>query len=482
MPLFSLPNSYGIGSLGHDAYNYVDFLYKSNIKYWQLLPLNPTSYGDSPYQSFSAFAGNPYFIDLETLQEKGYLTKEEVDSLFDESTSIDYEKLYKTRFNILYTAYKRFDKSKMNNFIKENKDWLEGYSLFMTIKNSFNDVSFLSWPSEYITHDEDTIDSFIKDNQDRIDFWNFIQYEFYEEYFTLKEYANSKGVYLIGDMPIYVSLDSSDVWNNKNEFLLDERYNPTLVAGVPPDYFSPNGQLWGNPLYDYDYMKKNNYSWWIKRIKAASKMYDLVRIDHFRGFESFYAIKAGESTAINGTWIKGPGASLFKEAEKCLGKLNIIAENLGLITKEVDDMINELGYPGMKVSQFSFKKGVSTDAAFFNLEYNCVCYPGTHDNEPIRSWFNSLDQSMKEFIMDRLFIKDEYDIGNALIRAVLNSVCKYAIIPMWDYLQKGHESRINTPSTMGNNWKFRIEKNDLNDDLANYINHLQYIYCRNMHN
>lgn len=477
LPIFSLPNKYGIGSFGKSAYDYVDFLNKSNIKYWQVLPLGPTSYGDSPYQSFSSYAGNPYFIDLEILVKDGLLNEFDIQNSFDDSNKINYERLYLTRFDVLKKAYANFNHDEMNDFVNNNSYWLNDYALFMTIKDSFNGKSFLEWDDNYKFKNNEVINNFIKDNNYNIDFYKFIQFEFYKQYFNLKEYANKNNVQIIGDMPIYVAIDSCDVWSNKEEFLLDEHFNPTVVGGVPPDYFAVKGQLWGNPLYNYDYMKNNDYKWWVNRFRFNSTLFDVIRIDHFRGFESFYAIPYGSSDAVNGKWIKGPGIDLFKTCESKLGKLNIIAENLGLITEEVKDLIKETTYPGMNVLEFGFDP--NSDNAIYNLEYNNVVYTGTHDNEPVVSWYQKLSDSDKEYVNEVLFENNPYEICNAMIRACLASVCKCAIIPMWDYLQKDSSARINTPSILGNNWSYRIEYGDMNDDLASYINHLQKIYYRN---
>ena len=479
LPIFSLPNSYGIGTLGKEAYQFVDFLKKSHQAYWQVLPLGPTSYGDSPYQSFSVFAGNPYFIDLEMLVDDNLLTKEEIACLIDESTKINYEKLYNTKFLILRKAYERFlDKEDMNHFIVENSDWLEDYAIFMTLKNYYNGKSFYEWDDSYKLRKKEALEKIKVDKKEDISFWEFVQYIFFKQWNLLKKYANENGIMLIGDMPIYTSLDSSDVWSNSKEFQLDKDLQPKLVAGCPPDDFSPLGQLWGNPLYNYKEMKKNNYRWWVRRVEVASKLFDIIRIDHFRGFEAYFAIPKSEKDATSGKWLKGPNVDLFKQIEKQLGKVNIIAENLGFLTDKVQIMLDKLGYPGMKVLEFGFDPKGDSDAMPHNLSYNMVVYPGTHDNMPIRAWYDSLDFESKKFVKDYLYFNEDYDVGNRMIRACLASPAKMAIISFPDYLQKGLEARINTPSTLGTNWCWRMEKGDMNDDLANYISYLQKIYRR----
>ena len=482
LPIFSLPNPYGIGTLGQEAYDFVDFLIKSKQSYWQVLPLGPTSYGDSPYQSFSTFAGNPYFIDFDLLKKDGLLETLDYEYLRDESNYINYSHLYETRFIVLRAAYQNFkelkDQTKFNDFIKDNEYWLKDYSLFMALKYQNNGKSFNHWAKEYLNKDKVAIEKYYIENNDEVRFWSFIQYVFYKQWLNLKEYANNKGLKIIGDMPIYTAYDSSDVWSKPTYFQLDEKLVPKKVAGCPPDGFTPLGQLWGNPLYNWQEMKKDNYRWWIERFKNASKLFDVIRIDHFRGFEAYYTIPYGDKDATRGKWEKGPNVKLFKAIEKELPNLDIIAENLGFLTPEVDKMLKKLNYPGMKVLEFSFNPN-DIEGSVSNFEVNNVVYPGTHDNPPIRQWFDELDKKDRNYVKDYLFFKDDYDCGNALIRCALASHCRLAIISFVDYLQKNKEGRLNTPSTLGNNWIFRIEKNDLNNDLASYIAYLTTLYHRN---
>lgn len=480
LPIFSLPNKYGIGTLGKEAYNFVDFLKRSHQKYWQVLPLNPTSYGDSPYQSFSCFAGNPYFIDFDILQNEGLLEEDEYNYLLDESCFIDYGKLYETRFKVLRKAYDRFDKELLNDFIKDNIFWINDYALFMSLKYHFGGVSFHFWQDEYKFRNKEVIKKYVEENKEDIYFWIFLQYEFYKQWSNLKEYANKNDIYIIGDMPIYTALDSSDVWANANQFLLDKNLVPSFVAGCPKDDFSPLGQLWGNPLYNYKYMKKDGYKWWIERIKLSNKLYDVTRIDHFRGFEAFFCIPYGDKDALNGHWEKGPNVALFKTIEEKIGKVNIIAENLGFLTDDVQIMLDKLGYPGMKVLEFGFDPAGDSDGAIHNLTKNIVVYPGTHDNYPIRAWFESLDEQTKIYVRDYLYFDNDWDVGNRLIKAALSSVADTCIILFQDYLQKGGEARINTPSTLGNNWKWRMEVGDMNTNLSSYIAYLTDLYKRNV--
>ena len=478
LPIFSLPNSYGIGTLGKEAYQFVDFLVEAKQSYWQVLPIGPTSYGDSPYQSFSVFAGNPYFIDFESLKNDGLLEEEDYQEYVDESLSIDYGKIYNTRYLVLRKAYARFDINLMKSFEKENIDWLEDFSLFMTLKDYHNGVSFLEWEDCYKFRNKKALTSFKKEHLEDVNFWKFTQYYFFKQWNALREYANTKGIKIIGDMPIYTALDSSDVWANPNLFQLGSDLKPKLVAGCPGDDFAPLGQLWGNPLYDYKVMKEDNFAWWVRRVEVASKLFDTIRIDHFRGFEAYFAIPASDSDALRGKWKKGPNVALFNAIKKELGEIDIIAENLGFLTEGVHKMLNRLGYPGMKILEFGFDPKGDSEHIPHHLTCNDVVYTGTHDNPPVRGWYETLSDQEKAFLHEYLYFTNPYEVGNELIRAALASVCYLAIIPFWDYLQKGNEARINTPSILGGNWTFRIEKNDMNKDLCAYIAKLTTTYRR----
>lgn len=478
LPIFSLPNSYGIGTLGKEAYQFVDFLVEAKQSYWQVLPIGPTSYGDSPYQSFSVFAGNPYFIDFESLKNDGLLEEEDYQEYVDESLSIDYGKIYNTRYLVLRKAYARFDINLMKSFEKENIDWLEDFSLFMTLKDYHNGVSFLEWEDCYKFRNKKALTSFKKEHLEDVNFWKFTQYYFFKQWNALREYANTKGIKIIGDMPIYTALDSSDVWANPNLFQLGSDLKPKLVAGCPGDDFAPLGQLWGNPLYDYKVMKEDNFAWWVRRVEVASKLFDTIRIDHFRGFEAYFAIPASDSDALRGKWKKGPNVALFNAIKKELGEIDIIAENLGFLTEGVHKMLNRLGYPGMKILEFGFDPKGDSEHIPHHLTCNDVVYTGTHDNPPVRGWYETLSDQEKAFLHEYLYFTNPYEVGNELIRAALASACYLAIIPFWDYLQKGNEARINTPSILGGNWTFRIEKNDMNKDLCAYIAKLTTTYRR----
>lgn len=478
LPIFSLPNPYGIGTFGKEAYQFVDFLEECNQSYWQVLPLGPTSYGDSPYQSFSVFAGNPYFIDFDLLEKAGLLEKADYAHLLDETLSIDYGKLYNTRYVVLKKAFANFDIKFMKEFETTNKDWLEDFAMFMTLKEYHEGKSFLEWEECYKLREKNALSEFKKEHLDEVNFWKFTQYIFFEQWNDLRKYANEKGIKIIGDMPIYTALDSSDVWSHPELFQLGSDLKPKLVAGCPADDFTPLGQLWGNPLYNYDLMKEDNYSWWVRRVEVASKLFDTIRIDHFRGFEAYFAIPAEDTNALRGKWKKGPNVALFKAIKNALGDIDIIAENLGFITKSVDRMLSRLGYPGMKILQFAFDPKGDSEHAPHNLTYDTVVYTGTHDNPTARGWYETLKDEEKEYFHEYLHFTSPYEVVNELVRCALSSTCYLAIIPFQDYLQKGKEARINTPSVLGGNWTFRIEKGDMNKDLCKYIGNLTKVYRR----
>jgi len=480
----SLPGPYGIGTIGKNAYQFIDFLAKAGQKYWQVLPLGPTSYGDSPYQTFSAFAGNPYFIDLDTLVNEGLLEQQDLQSLVkvDDSHRVNFEKIYKTRFYVLEKAYNQFmkqsEQKEFRTFIEANRYWLEDYSLFMAIKSMNVEGNWFGWSELYRVRDQDMIDYFKKEYQEKIEFWCFVQYKFFEQWLKLKKYANGLGIKIIGDMPIYVAYDSSDVWANPNYWQLDQNLVPKVVAGVPPDYFARTGQLWGNPIYDYTLMEKDGYSWWVKRIEESFKIYDVVRIDHFRGFESYYAIKYTDKTAEFGKWMKGPGNSLFQKIKEELGDLEIIAEDLGFLTPEVYQLLRDTGYPGMKILQFGFDPKEDSEYLPHNYSSNSIAYTGTHDNKTLKDWLASITKEEKEFCFAYANINHEEEAVNKLIKCALSSPSEIVIIPLADYLELGEEARFNIPSTLGNNWVWRMDNADLTEKLQKRILENTKIYKR----
>lgn len=479
----SLPSNYGIGTMGEEAYKFVDFLKDSSQKYWQILPIGQTSYGDSPYQAFSIYAGNPYFIDLDILVKEGLLVKEEITSINwgENEEEIDYAKIYNGRYPLLKIAYKRFEENKdYKAFIKAQKSWLDDYSMYMCIKKSFDNKSWNEWDSNFRKRDKKTLEHFKRENREEVDFWKFIQFKFYEQWNNLKTYANENGISIVGDIPIYVAYDSVDVWANPACFDLDKNLKMKAVAGCPPDAFSATGQLWGNPLYDWEYLKKNKYSWWIERVAAARELYDIVRIDHFRGFAGYYAIGAEETTAINGEWRVGPGAKLFARIEEVLGKTNIIAEDLGFLTEDVVEMLETTGYPGMKLLQFAFDSRDAGDYLPHNYTKNSVTYIGTHDNDTAKGWVETGDRDDIAFMKKYLDIRtdDANQIVWELIRHAMATVSNLCIIQMQDYLCLDNSARMNTPSKLGGNWAWRMKKDTYLDGISRYMKDITKLYQR----
>lgn len=482
MPIFSLPSDYGIGTFGRKAYEFIDFLSNAGQRYWQILPLNPTNFGDSPYQSFSSFAGNPYFINLGILKEDGLLETGEAEA-FDfgnDEAQVDYGKLFKNREKVLKLAFSRFKRDdEYYKFCEENSAWLEDYALFMAIKSFDKIKSFTDWDTPLKFRDTAALEEVAKNKSDEIEFHRFIQYKFFTQWNKLKNYANKNGIKIIGDIPIYVALDSSDVWSNPNLFMLDNDLTPTLVAGCPPDTFSKGGQLWGNPLYRWDLMEQDDFSWWKFRISQMLKMYDIIRIDHFRGFESFYAIPYEDKDATGGHWKKGPDIKFFKEISSALGdNLPIIAEDLGFLTKDVEAMLKFTGYPGMKVLQFGFEGNYNNPYLPHNYIKNSVVYLGTHDNDTILGWAKTTSEENLEFAKKYLDIKKNDNINTKFINSALSSVADTVILTMADILGLDSKARINVPSTIGTNWKWRIKKGVLTDNLAADIYNITRLYCR----
>lgn len=509
-----LPSKYGIGTFGAEARRFVRFLASSKQKYWQILPLNPTGFRDSPYQSCSAFALNPYFIDLSVLKKKGYLTKEELKGIRKKRTSaIDYGNLYSERYPLLYLAYSRAyiqEKDRVQRFYASQKKWLDDYAMFMTFKDLFGGLPFYEWPKEYRNHRRSSIEKAKEEHRDRYCFYVWLQYEAYMQYKKLRKYAHRKGIRIIGDMPIYVAMDSADVWGNAKMFQLDSSRRPVKVAGVPPDCFSQTGQLWGNPLYDYDYMKKTGYRWWKRRFRAMSKLYDCLRVDHFRGFDEYWAIPSGDETALNGSWMPGPGYDLFVACENELKKISIIAEDLGIITDSVKTLRRKCGFPGLKIYQFAFddyeshlKGEYGSDYASYreriekqygdaesakygrlcnaylphNYETNCVAYIGTHDND-ILDHHLAENPHLIPLMKDYLKIDRDEDIHDTLIGSLMRSAADVVIFLPQDLLRMGEESRINIPGKADGNWRFRFGKKDLSPELAEHLRIMTEEACR----
>ena len=485
MPVFSLPSRYGIGSFSKSAYQFVDMLKKAGQKYWQILPLCPTSYGDSPYQSFSTYAGNPYFIDLDQLIEEKLLTRKECQAcdFGDDPQDIDYGKLYENRFKLLRKAYERANVGEDQEFEayrRENAWWLDDYALFMAVKDQFDGVAWNEWAEDIRLRWSNAMDYYRRELYYEIEFYSYLQFVFMKQWKKLKNYANINGIEIIGDIPIYVAFDSADAWANPELFQFDAENLPTAVAGCPPDGFSADGQLWGNPLYRWDYHRETGFDWWIRRIAYCSELYDVVRIDHFRGFDEYYSIPYGDTTARNGHWEKGPGIALFEAAKNRLGELNIIAEDLGYITDSVKKLVADSGFPGMKVLEFAFDSREKSDYPPYTYEKNSVVYTGTHDNETIAGWYAGLDKSDLKMCTDYMNIDripgKEYHWD--FIRLAMLSVSDLCVIPIQDYLGLDNRARINHPSTLGTNWRWRLAKDQLSASLLKEIREMTRISGR----
>ncbi len=457
MPVASLPSKYGIGSFGKPSYDFIDFLSKTGQKCWQVLPLNPTSYGDSPYQSPSSFAGNPYFIDLEILNKKGLISRRDLISAQHDTDKIDYGYLFFSRYNLLKKAFKKFKKTESYfKFEKSNKKWLDDYALFMALKVKNNNLPWYEWKKEDKIYKN--AKKQVNDLKVDIDFYKFLQFEFFSEWQSVLDYAHKKGIVVIGDLPIYVAYDSVDVWSNTKEFLLDKTLKPTLVAGVPPDAYSKTGQLWGNPIYNVKYMKENGYKWWINRIKHTKKLYDILRIDHFRAFSGYFVIPSSDETAVNGWWEKGLGKEFFDVVNKKCKGIKIIAEDLGFITNDVKELLNYTKFPGMKVLQFAFYEDNSIYHPKNYTTNNCVVYTATHDSETTLEWLNKIDETTLKRFKNSTKSKRLSNVYK-MIDLALSSKANLALITIQDYLQLDKDARLNVPSVASGNWTFRLNKN-----------------------
>ena len=484
MPISSLPSPYGIGTLGAEARNFVDFLAAGGQSCWQVLPLGPTGYGDSPYQSFSSFAGNPYFIDLDTLAEWGFLKPEEYQTIQwgDDPSSVDYHRLYENRFSVLRLACSRLGRGDLFELrgVLWNAGWLEDYALFMALKDKFGGASWFQWPEDLRLRKPAALAAAKEELAKDIGFWITVQYLFFNQWWNLKEYANQKGVSIIGDLPIYAAGDSADVWANPEQFQLDEQGQPTEVAGCPPDGFAPDGQVWGNPLFDWERMKEDGYSWWLNRIAFQFQLYDTLRIDHFRGFDSYYAIPCGTTDAASGGhWRPGPGIGFFQAVNQALGKKDIIAEDLGFLTPSVRELLRGAGYPGMKVLELAFDSR-DTGSGYLPHCYtpHCVAYTGTHDNDTIQGWMASApaeDVAQAKAYL-RLNPQEGYHWG--MMRSAWSSVADLAVMQFQDLLGLGSEARMNTPSTLGGNWRWRALPGAFSNTLSQRLYQEMQVYQR----
>ena len=468
MPVSSLPSKYGIGSFGSEAYRFVDFLSEAGQKCWQVLPLNPTSYGDSPYQSPASIAGNPYYIDLEILSEKGLLTKEELKAAEHDTERVDYGYLFNTRYGILRTAYSRFKPTRAYKAFLVKNEWVEDYSLFMAIKCANGYSAWYEWGEGERDYGKAKIRA--SEYEQECGFWRWLQYEFFAQWEALLKYAHSKRIVIIGDMPIYVAHDSMDVWRAPDQFMIDDEFQPIIVAGCPPDAFSDDGQLWGNPIYNWQRMEMNSFKWWRERVGYAFRLYDILRIDHFRGFASYYAIPYGDENAKRGSWMKAPGIRLFSAIKEDYPNAKIIAEDLGYITDDVRELLRATGFPGMKVLQFAFSNDNNEYLPRMYGDDNCVSYTGSHDSECTKSWHSSLSPDERKRFNAECKRNRGESATDALISLIMKSRANLAVIPMQDYLGlKNSEGRMNTPSVASGNWQWRLKKSYYRKPLAEKI-------------
>ena len=482
----SLPGRYGVGSFDKNAYKWVDFLAETRQSLWQVLPLGPTGYGDSPYQSFSSFAGNPYLISLDDMVKEGLLGQDVLDSAPEfPQDRVDYGAIYHWKLTVLRQAALTFrtfatpaQQSEFAAFCAAESDWLNDYALFMALKDAHDGKPWHEWKLDLRSRKKKALDAAIQEHDDAIHAYKFSQWLFYRQWNQLKAYANGKEIQIVGDIPIFVAMDSSDAWTNPSEFFLDKEFKPTVVAGVPPDYFSATGQLWGNPLYKWAQMKKTGYAWWLKRIRAALKLYDIVRIDHFRGFAAYWEVPADETTAINGKWVKGPAADFFTVVKEALGDLPIIAEDLGEITPDVIELRNQFALPGMKILQFAFSSDASDKFLPHNYEHNFVVYSGTHDNDTTIGWYKGTATEKERDFFRRYLRTDGHDAAWNMIDACFRSVANTAIVPLQDLLSLGTEARMNFPGTASGNWSWRFTPAQISDFLTSRLKDVTTIYGR----
>ncbi len=483
LPLFSLPSNYGVGAMGKAAYDFIDFLADAGQSWWQILPVGPTGYGDSPYSGFSTFAGNPYFIDLDLLVEAGLLEKSELQGVDFGSNrqKVDYEKQYANRLPLLRKAAERGlnrDTTNFENFRRDNARWLEPYALFMALRDHFDGQPWMEWPEDIRLRRGEAVERYTRELKSDVDYYAYTQYLFFAQWEQLHAYAKSKGIGIIGDLPIYVALDSADVWAEPEFFQLDDQNVPTAVSGVPPDAFTADGQLWGTPLYDWDAQRRDGYGWWIRRVEGAAKRYDVLRIDHFRGFEAYWSVPYGEETAKNGKWVKGPGMDLVGRLTAWFSDLQFIAEDLGYITPELRELLDDSGLPGMKVLEFAFDHREPSDYLPHNYEKNCICYAGTHDNNTICGWLSEVDREDLDYARDYLGLNDDEGYAWGILRGGLSSTAVLFVAQLQDYLGLGSEARINTPGSVGGNWNWRLLPGTLNAALAERISAASKRYGR----
>lgn len=484
MPVSSLPSPYGIGTLGRAAREFVDFLAAAGQSWWQMLPVGPTSYGDSPYQSFSAYAGNPYFIDLDYLCRDGLLEQAEIDAVDwgGDPGRVDYAAIYENRFSLLQKAAGRGwerDAGAVAAFAEENRAWLPDYALFMALKRHFGMTSWTVWPDREIRlRRPEAAARYREALAPDVRLFTYIQYLFFRQWEALRAYAHDKGVGIIGDLPIYVSMDSADVWSDPGSFQLDGNNVPREVAGVPPDYFSAAGQLWGNPLYDWEAMRRDGYQWWIRRIGGAARLYDILRIDHFRGLESYWAVPSGEATAKIGRWVKGPGMDLLQVLTARFPNIQFIAEDLGYLTPEVQKLLRDSGFPGMKVLEFAFDSREPSNYLPHTYTPHCVCYAGTHDNATLVGWKDEAAPDDIAMARRYLGLNEEEGFHWGVLRGGMSSVSQLFVAQMQDYLGLGSAARMNTPGTLGGNWQWRMLPGQITEELTKRIADMTALYGR----
>lgn len=483
MPITSLPSAYGIGTLGEEAYRFIDLLVKMRQRYWQVLPIGPTSFGDSPYQGFSAFAGNPYLIDLDALVHDNLLKIEEIRQTDwgEDKEYIDYNLIFKNRFLVLNKAFKRFDTNDAAyiEFVKENDFWLRDYSIFMALKNKFNNSEWIKWDKEYRDKDKEAIAQFEKNNNEQIQFWKFSQYKFFEQWDRLRKYADAKGVEIIGDMPLYMAYDSADVWANTDKFLLDEKLLPKLVAGCPPDRINENGQKWGNPIYDWKKMEEDNFLWWQSRIKMNTRLFHIFRINQFMGIVRYYGIPYNAKDATLGKWYKGPAKKMVDIIQENIFDSKVIPEDLGIFIPVAKKLIKKNQWPEMKILQFAFDSGSEEEYLPHNYKSsNIIVYGGTHDNDTIVSHFGNKSEEELGFLYEYLNIQRKDEIPDAIIRLAYSSIADVVIFQMQDILKLDNSSRMNYPSTVGSNWRWRLWKDSLNEERIEWLRRIAYIYRR----
>lgn len=482
MHITSLPGPYGIGTMGKQAYSFVDFLKQAGQSYWQILPLTPTGYGDSPYQSCSAFAGNHYLIDLDLLVEEGLLEKSDLQGICwaESDQRADFGLLYENRLKVLRLAYARFaGQREFDFFCQDNANWLPDFALYMALKDRYQGKPWYEWDESLKYRDYNAVWNARRELKGEIRFYQFVQYIFYKQWNTLHDYARENGISIIGDVPIYVPLDSVDVWRNPELFQLDETLTPEMVAGVPPDGFTADGQLWGNPLYRWDLMEKAGFGWWIRRLAAAGSLYDVIRLDHFRGFEAYWAVPYGDKNARGGKWVKGPGMAFMNAIHTKLPELPLIAEDLGFLTQEVLDLRDDSGYPGMKVLEFAFDSREPSDYLPHNYIPNTVCYTGTHDNMTMRQWFDTASKEAVDYACEYMNLSKKEGFVWGTVRTAFSSVSNLCIVQMQDLLNLGEEARMNFPGTLSNkNWTWRMEENMADQALAEKLQKLTALYDR----